>query len=440
MAARGRAAPRQRGSAPAPIEAVVGIERLGASGDGVGRLPGGPTVYVAGALPGETVRIRIEARRGEGFAARLLAVESPSPERAVPPCPAFGRCGGCSAQHLADAAYAAWKLRILTEALLRGGIEVPPGLALRRTAPGERRRAEWALRREGARVRAGFHAARSPGIVEPGPCPVLDPSLARLPKLLEAALAPGRALRREGEALVNRTATGADLLLRLDGTLSMGEREGLARFAESADLARLSVELGGTPPEPLVVRRAPVLRFADVAVEPPPGAFLQASEAGEAAILEAVLAALAPLPDRASLLELHSGIGTLTFPASRRLRVTAFEGDAAAVTSLDRAARRAGIALAVERRDLVRRPPTSAELGVADALLLDPPRTGAAEAVRAAVAAERPKRIVYVSCSPASLARDGRMLLDGGWRLDSLVPIDQFLWSGHLEGVACFVR
>ncbi|GIX08354.1 class I SAM-dependent RNA methyltransferase [Elioraea sp.] len=422
-----------RAARDTPLETTVA--RLGAAGDGIAPLPDGRPAYIPFALPGERVRIAPGARRGDGVAARLVARLSDSPDRADPPCPHFGACGGCSVQHLAAAAYRRWKTGLLAEALGRAGFEGTPIAPLVPAAPATRRRAELALR---GRI-VGFHERAARRALDVPQCRVLDPAiLALADRLRGLALA---ALRPEAEAQVNLLDTGADLVLRGPREPDLAERERLAAFAAEADLARLSWATGEAAPLPVVVRRAPRIAFAGVAVEPPPGAFLQATRQGEAAIAAAVLDALADLAEDAAVADLYAGIGTLTFRLARRFRVRAAEGDAAAAAALRRAANAGGLAprLAVEPRDLAARPLLPAELKGTDAVVLDPPRDGA-RAQCAALAEAPVRRIVYVSCNPAALARDARILAGGGWRPLRATPIDQFLWSGHLECVVPFSR
>lgn len=416
-----------------PIETTVA--RLGAGGDGIATLPDGRPAYIAGALPGERVRIAPGARRGEGVAATLLARVSDSPERATPPCPHFGPCGGCTVQHLAEEAYRHWKTALLAEALRRAGFPGTPIDPLVPAAPATRRRAEFAL--HGRTV--GFHERAARRVVDAPHCRVLDPAILALAgRLRGLALA---CLRPEAEAQVNLLDTGADVVLRGPRDPDLAERERLAAFAEEADLARLSWATRAAPPLPVVLRRAPRIAFAGVAVEPPPGAFLQATRAGEAAIAAAAHDALADLPEDAAVADLYAGIGTLTFRLARRFRVRAAEGDADAAEALRRAANGAGLAarIAVETRDLATRPLLPAELDGVDAVVLDPPRDGARTQC-AALAQASVRRIVHVSCNPAALARDMRVLAGGGWRPLRATPIDQFLWSGHLECVVPFSR
>lgn len=416
-----------------PIETTVA--RLGAGGDGIATLPDGRPAYIPDALPGERVRIVPGARRGDGVAASLLARLADAPERADPPCPHFGPCGGCSVQHLAEAAYRRWKAALLAEALRRAGFPDTPIDPLVAAAPATRRRAAFAL--GGGAV--GFHERARRRVVDAPHCRVLDPAiLALAARLRRLALA---SLRPEAGAQVNLLDTGADVVLRGPCAPDRAECERLAAFAAEADLARLSWATREEVPLPVVVRRAPRIVFAGVAVEPPPGAFLQATREGEAAIAAAVRDALADLPEDAAVADLYAGIGTLSLRLARRFRVRAVEGDADAAAALRRAANGAGLAarVAVETRDLAARPLLPAELRAVDAVVLDPPRDGA-RAQCAALAQTPIRRIVYVSCNPAALARDARLLGGGGWRPRAATPIDQFLWSSHLECVVPFSR
>jgi 23S rRNA (uracil1939-C5)-methyltransferase len=228
-------------------------------------------------------------------------------------------------------------------------------------------------------------------------------------------------------------------LLRTDGALDAAGRERLAAFAVAHGVPRVAWALGNGAPEVAAQHRRAAIRFGDGAVvHPPPGAFLQASPAGEAAIRDAVLDALPErLPARAAIAELHAGIGTLSFSLGERARVVAFEVSAEAVGALAAAAGQAGARIEAVRRDLVRQPLLPAELKPFAAVVLDPPFAGAKEQMPLLARARVP-RIVYVSCNPAALARDGRTLKAAGYRVLSAVPVDQFRWSPHLESVVAF--
>ncbi|MDE2581177.1 MAG: class I SAM-dependent RNA methyltransferase [Rhodospirillales bacterium] len=421
------------------------IDAVGATGDGTGQTAAGQRIFVPYALPGERVRAAPLAARGGGLAARLEQVLAPSPDRIAPACPHFGTCGGCALQHWAAAPYLAWKAALLREALARAGYADPPVAPTVATAPGARRRMDLALRRTGGAVRVGLHRARGAEVVDLAACPVLQPALAALIDPLRVLLRGLAALRREGSAVANLYETGPDLVLRTDAEASAADRARLVAFARAQGLPRLSWARGDAAPEPILVQHPPEAVFSAVAVAPPPGAFLQASATGEAAILAAVRAALTGpagvtrLAPRARIIELYAGIGTLTFALAGLARVSAYEGDAEAFAALRAAAAKAGLTgrIGVERRDLTQRPLQPADFAGAAAVVLDPPQAGAAAQMEALAAAALPA-VIYVSCNPATLARDAARLRAAGYVLEAATPIDQFLWSARLESVSVF--
>ena len=428
---------RVRGSALDLVD--LRVARIGADGDGIAELPDGTPLYLAGTLPGETVRARLEAKRGEGRAASVVSLIAPSPERVAPRCPHFSTCGGCTLQHWHESSYRLWKADLLEAALCRAGCKVLAA-PLVATPPGTRRRMDFALRREGKSLVVGLHAARSAGVMDLTACPVLHPALFALVAPFRAALRGLALLRREGSAVANLLESGTDLLLRTDAEPTAADRTRLAEFAQAHGLCRISWMRGAAAPETLCLLRPPIAILSGVAVRPPPGAFLQASAEGEAAIVAAVLAGLPdPLPARSRLAELYAGCGTLSFALAARARVAAWEGDAASVAALRAAANAHGLAgrITVEQRDLARRPVTAAELAGCNAVVLDPPYGGAPAQI-ALVAAARPGRVIYVSCNPAALARDAAVLRDAGYGVLNAVAIDQFLWSARLESVVTF--
>ncbi|MDW8397132.1 MAG: class I SAM-dependent RNA methyltransferase [Acetobacteraceae bacterium] len=419
-----------RRAAPPTAAREVTIARIGPLGDGVADGP----LYVPGALPGERVRIRPAAR---GRAA-LEAVLSPSPERVAAPCPHAALCGGCSLQHWADAPYAAWKRGLLAEALARAGFPDAPVAGLVRSPPGSRRRADLALRRRRGGVLVGLHARGSAEVVELSTCLLLAPALVALLAPLRAALAPLSCLVREGSAVLNLLDTGPDLLLRTDAPPTAADRAALAAFGAAHGIPRIAWALADGAPE-IVAQQGPVrIAFAGAPVSPPPGAFLQATREGEAAIIAAVLAGLpGRVPGRRGLFDLYAGCGTLSLPLARHAPVRAFEGDAEAVSALSAAARAAMLPVAAARRDLARQPLLPAELREAAAVVLDPPFAGA-PAQMPLLAQSGVPRIILVSCNPAALARDARPLREAGYKVLAATPIDQFPWSAHLESVVVF--
>ncbi len=412
----------------------VTIGRIGADGDGIAILADGTPFYLPETLPGERVRARPLARRGEGWAGAADAVLAPSAERIVAPCPHFGACGGCTLQHWRDDAYAGWKRGLLVAALARAGFPDVPVAALVRTLPGTRRRADLAIRRLPSGISLGLHARGAADVVDLAVCPVLHPSLAALLGPLRAALGGLRALRAQGSAVLNLLDTGPDLLLRTDAEPGVADRAALACVGATYGLPRIAWAPARGPAEVVAQHGPATIALSGVVVAPPPGAFLQASREGEAAIVAGVLAGL-PQDGRTPVIDLYAGIGTLSLAIATRRRVVAFEGDAAAIAAL----RRAGGWVTATQRDLARRPLLPAELAGAAAVVLDPPFAGAA-AQMPAIAASGVACVVYVSCNPATLARDARVLREAGFAAAAATPIDQFLWSARLESVVVFVR
>lgn len=397
----------------------------------------GGAVYIPDALPGELVQLGPLARRGEGWTADAVTLEASS-DRVVAPCPHFGPCGGCTLQHWRDDAYAGWKAAQVSDALRRmeATIEAP---VLARTPPGARRRMDLAIRREGPVVRVGLHRRRSRDIIDMQACPVLHPALFAVVQALRPVLQRLTGLRREGSAVVNLLDSGPDLLLRTDAPLTAGDRVLLTALANAHGLPRISWEpagpRGGTGmTEPACNLRPATTAFNGIVTAIPPGAFLQASREGEAAIVAAVLAALPELPAKARIVELFAGVGSITHALATRGRVQAYEGDAAAYGALRRAA---NPRVTVVQRDLARQPLQAAELKGMGAIVLDPPHGGALAQMPALAASGVP--IVYVSCNPAALARDGRVLVMAGYTVGSVAAIDQFLWSARVESVVAFV-
>jgi len=414
------------------------IREIGARGDGIAELDG-RRYFVPFTLPGERVEAEPRDKRGEGIAADLVEVLAPSRHREAPPCAHFKVCGGCALQHWRRDAYTAWKVELIVRALAQRGVDAPRFEPPLIGAPGERRRADFVLRRHGRRVVAGFHERASPEIVDVGTCVVARPGLNALLEPLRASI--GSVLPDGGaaDAMVNEIASGLDLLIRphrrLD--LSLERREALVELAEGADLARLCWGDRASA-EPVVVRRTPLVVFGEapgeVRIEPPPGAFLQATQRAEQAMRAIVGAWTGDVP---KLADLFAGLGALSL--GRTSKLTLFESDRQAVAAVAAAARRLGGKVTAERRDLFRNPLTAAELGAFDAVVLDPPRAGAA-AQSAELARAKVPRVVYGSCDPGSFARDARILQDGGYRLEKLLPVDQFLWSPHIELIALFAR
>ena len=420
-----------------PDTTTLAIESIAADGDGLARLPDASPVYLPYTLPDEQIRAASLTRRGEGWTG-VATMLTPSPDRQSAPCPHFGNCGGCTLQHWQDAPYAAWKTAQLQAALARAGFPGAPMHPLARTPPADRRRVDLALAREAGGVQVGLHRHRSREVVDLHTCLVLDPRLVGLIGALRHVLPGVSGLRRTGSAIANLLDSGIDLLLRLDGPLTAADRTALTAMAQDVGACRISSALNTGLPEQAAQLHPAITAMSGVEVAPPPGAFLQASRAGEATIIAAVLAGLPDrLPARARIVELFAGCGTLTFALAAHARIVAYEGDPAACAALRRAA--AGRRVDPVQRDLARQPLTPKDMTGAAAIVLDPPYAGAGPQMPA-IAASGVNRVIYVSCNPGALARDARILGQTGYRVLLASPVDQFLWSAAVESVVVFSR
>jgi len=412
------------------------VNALGARGDGLAMTPDGRRVFVPFALPGERLRVRVTGTTGtEGLRAEIVDVLDASPERVQPICPHFGTCGGCALQHLSDGVYAEAKLDTMRTALARTGLDGVPLEPLTRTATGSRRRARFAALRKGRRILFGFNQRSSHRLTDVTSCPVLHPSLEALVPALRRMV--GEILPEGGKADVMATLSsgGVDVLLIGPSRLDRTARTRLTTLAVEFGLARLSWKADDRrDSEPIVHTGSVAVMFDGVAVTPPPGAFLQASVAGENALVRAVLDATR---DAGHIADLFAGLGTFSLPLARAASVAAVEGDRAAVDALNRCGHRRR--LTATCRDLFEAPLSAKELARYDAVVFDPPRAGAS-AQAAAVAVSGVPVVVGVSCSPATFARDARTLCDAGYDLRLIHPVDQFLWSSHIELVGVFQR
>ena len=413
----------------------LSIERVGAAGDGIALWRGEP-VFLPFTVPGDHVRAQLGSRRGGGREGRVVELLARGPRHTPAPCRHFGRCGGCALQHLDPDLYQSVKLGRLLKALESAGIE-PGVVEPLRFVPPTRRRARLGVARPRdprQPIRVGFHERFSHDLVDLRECLVLEPALFALVGELRALVADLLPQGGIAEATLTRTDSGIDLLLEASEPPGLGALETLARLADERDLARIVWR--SRAEETLVAERRPVrVVRSGVAVPFPPGAFLQASETAERILVDEVLAGIGP---HRPALDLFAGLGAFALALADGGPVHAVEGDERTATALARAATDAP-GVTVERRDLARNPLLPDALAHYAAAVFDPPRVGAARQA-AALAASPLDTIVAVSCNPATFARDAARLLAGGFHLERLVPIDQFVWSPHLELVALLRR
>ena len=420
----------------APVIELL-IDRIGGRGDGIGDWEGDP-VYVPAAAPGDRVRVRL-GQKGKGpITGRILEVLEAGAARGEPACAHFGECGGCALQHLEDTAYADWKAGWLAETLRRADLPTDVIAPWRRSPPASRRRADFTGVRRQQDVILGFNERGSHRVIDLDECPVMLPEIVALMPALRDFMVRQFKPGDTAEIKVQATDSGLDLLLVTPAKLGIAGREGLATLAHDHDLARIS---RGHPRqngyESIVERRPVRAVFGGVPVALPPNTFLQPTAAGEAALQAVVLEAT----EGARLVaDLYCGVGTFTLPlAARGAEVFAADIGSEAVQCLTRAAQQADLKVTAEARNLDRQPVWADRLAGGDAIVFDPPRAGAKAQVFEIAAAAVPV-VVAVSCNPTSFTRDAQVLIDGGYRLERVVPVDQFLWSPHMELAAVFRR
>jgi len=410
------------------------ISAIGAQGDGLARLNDGKPAFVPLTLPGETVRAQMEGARGE-----VAEILTASADRVAPPCKHFGHCGGCALQHWAAAPYLGWKAEQIRIQLSMEGLETEILPTFAAPAASRRRVALHARRgSKGQGALLGFKERRSWSLVSIDECPVTDPRLvAAFPALAKLA-EPFLEHPKSAPTLhVTLTATGLDIdvtgVERKSGGLSADARMRAAMAASEGDFAR--VTLAG---ETVYGARQPMVKLGPAVVALPPGSFLQAVPAAERAMVEF---AVAQAQGASRIADLYCGVGTFTFRLAEIGAVYAAEMSPPAVAALKAAIGAApGLKpITAEARDLVKRPTLSTELAKTDVVVIDPPRAGAAEQT-VEIAKSKVAKVVSVSCNPGTFAKDARALVDAGFRLEKVLPVDQFVWSPHIELVGVFTR
>jgi 23S rRNA (uracil1939-C5)-methyltransferase len=403
---------------------ALSIVTLDARGDGVAD----DGTAVRGVLPGEKARVQLAGRRAEP-----VDILNPSAERSAPFCRWFGRCGGCAAQHMSESLYRAWKRGLVVDALKRARVEAEVLPLVDAHGAGRRRATFHARFPHGQPDEVGFMRARSHDIVSIDGCPLFAPGMA---EAVPAARALAEDLRGLGKPLdigVTAMLEGLDVDLRGCGPLDLAEARKIARTAERLDLARVSNHGAA-----VIERRRPRVAFGEAIVAPPPGGFLQATEAAEERLAEFAEEAFGTAKKVA---DLFCGAGAFALRLARRREIFAADSDAASIAALERGAATAGglRKIVAETRDLFRRPLRADELSPFGGALFDPPRAGAEAQAREFAASALPL-VVAVSCNAATFARDARLLIEGGFRLEAVAPLDQFRFSPHVEIAAVFRR
>ena len=382
-------------------------------------------IYAPRTLPGERVSGVLEADTLTD-----IKILTPSDHRVKAPCPHFKACGGCLVQHAADPLVATWKQDIVRSALAYNQIETEIRPIL--TSPQHsRRRAKYAARRTKSGAIAGFRGRASHDIVDVRDCTVTSAALAHGPDLARVLATLGGSRKSELAVQITEISDGLDVAVEQGKPLDDGLQQELPRLLPQFGIARLTWNGG------LVAQSAaPRHRIGEADVRLPPGAFLQATQHGEAALQASVAEAIGAV---SSAVDLFAGCGTFALYLASRCRVHAVEGDRGMTDALQTASNTSDLTFPVstEVRDLFDTPLLDTELARFEAVILDPPRAGAVAQV-AQIAMSRVPIVAYVSCDPGSFARDASILCRAGYRLDWVQPVDQFRWSPHVELAARF--
>jgi 23S rRNA (uracil1939-C5)-methyltransferase len=406
-----------------PVE-ELSIVTLDAHGHGVAS----NGVIVPGALPGEGALVRFEGKRAE-----VVETLNAAAERAAPICPWFGTCGGCVAQHMSASLYGAWKRGLVVDALEREGVAANVGELVDAHGAGRRRATFHARFPHGEPDEVGFMRAHTHDIIAIDACPLFSPGMAGAISAAHALSGDLRGLMKPLDIGVTATLDGLDVDLRGSGPLGRAEIQKLTHTADALDLARVS-----NHGEIVIERRPPRVAFGTALARLPPGGFLQATEAGEAWLAQFAQTALGGAKKVA---DLFCGAGAFALRLASRHEVFAVDADPAAIGALARAAGMTpGLRpLKTETRDLFRRPLGPEDLAAFHGALIDPPRAGALEQARALAASTLPL-VVSISCNASTFARDARVLIEGGFQIESVTPLDQFRFSAHVEIAAVFRR
>lgn len=416
---------------------TVEIVSVGLQGDGSAYLEDGTRVFVPFTLPGDTVLVQPTHRRGDGLAAEVIEKVS-GPVHAEPICGVFGTCGGCQLQHMPTNDYVDWKSSVVATALSRQGItaHLEP---LIRVPVNSRRRATLRAVHAADGVVMGFNAPYTDRVIAITSCPLLLPRMDTLIPPLSDVLRYTMAPKSRLDIAISVIDGVVDIAFKGPMDLSLSAREAIAEFAERCDIGRIVLANPDDGCEPLIVRSDIVLKFDDIRIPVPPLSFLQPSLDGEAALQRLVCAAL---KDMATVADLYAGLGTFAVPLARAgTNVTAMDAAVPQIEALSLAVARSPLSgrLQAGVRDLHKAPLSVEELDTYTAVVFDPPRSGAVSQSKN-LADGRVQRIVAVSCNPSTLARDLRILIDGGYRLESVTPVDQFPQTFHVEAVAVLER
>lgn len=410
------------------------IERIGEGGDGIARSDDGAAVFIPLTAPGDVVRAAIKKDHEGYWRGTLQEIVTRAKDRAEAPCQHYGRCGGCSLQHVTPEFYALWKRDVVIHTLEKAGVKADTVHDPIFVPPGTRRRAVFAFVKYGKNVTVGFNARRSHDVMAVPGCLVLDPAIVTLADRLKNYL-PALTTAKNGDVMIQRVEGQIELSITAKLKDDLEFHETLAAMMTELSIARVNARSHDRQSYELLLEREPFIKsFGGLRVHLPPASFLQPSDQGEEILTSRVMEYAG---NATHFADLFSGAGTFTGPLLTSGRVTAIDSAAPAIAALARAG--AGKNLSTQTRNLFADPLSVKELGAFDVVVLDPPRAGAKEQAQTLTRSDV-QRIIYVSCNVQSFARDAKMLQAGGYRVKHVQPVDQFTWSAHGEIVSLIGR
>lgn len=413
------------------MQETLRIETLGTSGDGIARRADGAAVFVPLAAPGDAVRVDVR-KDHEGFwRGQVKEIVTPGPARVKAPCAHYGTCGGCHLQHIDEATYRDFKKDVVVQALRKAGIaaeHIEPPVFI---PPGTRRRATMSAFHTGREIVIGFNERRSDRVTAVPSCLILRPELRTVIDTIKPFLKDILPHRKTVDITLQIVEGQVDVGLTGRLSMNLAAQETFAAMANAARLSRVSLrERARDTFEPILSLSPVIKNFGNVRVNLPPGAFLQASDEAETVMTDWVVSAS---QGAKNILDLFCGCGTFAGALSGFAKVQGVDLDEPSTRALSAAGVRA------KMRNLYTEPMTPGELNGFDAVILDPPRAGAMAQVRELAESDVP-RVIYVSCNPTTFAKDAKVLIDGGYRLTRVQPVDQFVWSVHTEVMGIFSR
>ncbi len=410
------------------------ITRLASQGDGVAVIEGNEYYFPFTAV-GDEVKIALENGK-----AQLVRILEASNSRQSAPCAYYTACGGCNLQHLSQQAYLAFKQQRLKEALERAGFKDFDIAPVVEVPAASRRRIELKLQVIKKQLLFGFYKAETHDVVAIDACPVAVPEVSMLIAPLKEHLLSLKKPSNISAIQISAYDVGVELLIKAKSTLHARDKTLLAELIDLECVQRVVAQVGDAEDTQMLARTSePTMRFGDVDVEMPIGAFIQATQKGQDALATAAAAIAAP---NKKIADLYAGCGTYSFAmVAKGAQVIGIEGVDAMVMAANNAAKQAKLShrLRFEKRDLVKHPMPAKDLAEMDAVVINPPRAGAAKQCEQ-IADAGVKEVVMISCNPATLAKDLSYFNKAGYQVTSATPVDQFVWTGHLEAIVTLRR